>query len=528
MQSGTSFLDLRRTLGIAGVLTAILGGLGANLVAAQPASPASSRPNVLFCLADDWMWPHASIAGDKVVKTPTFDRVAREGVLFTNAFAAAPSCTASRAAMLTGQWHWRLQQGVSLYGTLPRQFPVYPDLLEAAGYHVGFTRKGWSPGDETAGGRTRNPAGPRFPNFAAFLAARPKDKPFCFWFGSVDPHRPYTWESGVAEGMKLKDVVVPPYLPDCETVRKDIADYYAEVQRFDREVGELLGQLEKIGEIDNTLVVVSADNGWPFPRSKATLYETGTHEPLAVRWPAVAKAGRAVEDFVSLSDLAPTFLEAAGVRPPAAMTGRSLLPLMRSAKSGRIDPARDHVLSGMERHAWARPRPDGGSDGYPMRALRTHEFHYIRNFKPDRWPACNPAPEGQANSYEVLATNTFAAFADVDASPSKAWMILHGDEPAVKPLFDRAFGKRPAQELYDLKKDPYQIHNVAGEPAYAQTLAKLDNQLMAELKITGDPRVVGGGDVFDTYPILGLRTKAARPGKPAERAKRLNPADQSR
>src|SRR4030042_2303569 len=138
----------------------------------------SNRPNILFCLADDWSWPHAGIAGDKVVKTPTFDRVAREGVLFKNAFVSAPSCTPSRGAILTGQWHWRLEEGGNLWSTLPAKFDVYPDLLEKAGYHVGCTRKGWGPGQHQPGGRTRNPAGPRFKDFAEFLQARPEGAPY--------------------------------------------------------------------------------------------------------------------------------------------------------------------------------------------------------------------------------------------------------------------------------------------------------------------------------------------------------------
>ncbi|HEY3319982.1 MAG TPA: sulfatase [Planctomycetota bacterium] len=482
------------------------------LLAAEPA-----RPNILFCLADDWMWPHASIAGDKVLRTPTFDRVAREGVLFKNAFVAAPSCTPSRAAILTGQWPFRLEIGAHLYGTLPAKYDVYPDLLEKSGYHVGLTRKGWAPGGVTEGGRTRNPAGPNYKDFDAFLAARPQGKPFCFWFGSHDPHRPYDWESGVKSGLKLEDVFVPPYLPDCETVRKDICDYYWKIQRYDREVGQLLATLEKIGELENTVVVMAGDNGWPFPRSKATCYETGTHVPLAIRWPAKFKGNRVVDDFASLADLAPTFCELGGVTPPQMMSARSLLNVLSSDKSGQVDPARDHVLTCMERHAWGRPREvapvsvpaGGGFNGYPMRALRTDKFHYIRNFKPDRWPACDPngyeVPGAQPFTYEKLTAKTFTAFADCDASPSKAWMLLHRDEPAVKPLYQLAFEKHPARELYDLQKDPYQMKNVAEDPAYAEAVKTLDAQLMAELKATADPRALGAGDEFDKYPIYGRK-----------------------
>jgi arylsulfatase A-like enzyme len=458
------------------------------------AAPARKRPNILLALADDWMWPHASIAGDAVVKTPTFDRLARRGVLFENAYVSAPSCTPSRAAILTGQYHWRLEEGANLGGTLPAKFPVYPDLLEAAGYHAGFTRKGWSPGVAAPGGRKRNPAGNAYEDFEAFLAQRPAGAPFCFWFGSTDPHRPYQWESGLRDGIDPAKVTVPPYLPDTPTVRKDICDYYWKVQRYDREVGALLDRLEKKGELDNTLVVMTGDNGWPFPRSKATVYETGTHVPLAIAWPGRAQGGRRVSDFVSMSDLAPTFLEAAGLKPPEQMTARSLAPLLASGKSGRVEPRRNHVLTGMERHVPCRGEIRGG---YPTRALRTCDFHYIRNFQPDRWPSGDPAPPDTA--FAELAKTTFVGFADIDAGPSKAELVTRRDEPAVRPLFDLACAKRPAQELYDLRSDPYALKNIAAEPRYAATLRELDTQLMSELKATGDPRATGGGAEFDQY-----------------------------
>ncbi len=470
-----------------GAALSVLPGMSA------PAADAN-RPNILFCIADDWGWPHAGIAGDKVVKTPTFDRVAREGVLFRHAFVTAPSCTPSRGSIVTGQWHWRLEEGGNLWSTLPARFDVYPDLLEKAGYHVGCTRKGWGPGQPRPGGRTRNPAGPQFKDFQAFLKARPQGAPFCFWFGSHDPHRAYEWESGVKSGLRPEDVEVPPCLPDSETIRKDLCDYYFEVQRFDREVGELLSLLQESGELDRTLVVVTGDNGLPFPRCKSNLYDGGTNVPLAVRWPARVKAGRTVEDFVSLQDLAPTFLAAAGLTPPAAMTGRSLLSILASDKSGRIDPARDHVLTGKERHAWVRK--DGL--GYPCRAIRTREFLYIRNFQPDRWPAGDPSAGG-----EPFYPNR--GYGDIDDGPTKAYMMEHRNEPRMQPLFELAFEMRPAEELYDLGKDPHQLHNVAADPAYAEAEKRLESALMAELKATGDPRALGGGDVFDGYPYYGGR-----------------------
>jgi N-sulfoglucosamine sulfohydrolase len=465
----------------------------------RPLPAAPQRPNILFLLADDWAWPHASCLGDPVVKTPTFDRLAQEGVMFRNVHCAAPSCSASRAAMLTGQWPWRLERGANLWSSLPTKFDVYPDLLEKAGYFVGLTGKGYGPGNDE--GRPHNAAGPAFANFAAFLAARPKDRPFCFWLGSHHPHRAYPRDCGVKHGLDPAKVVVPPYLPDNDAVRRDICDYYFQSEEFDRQAGEFLAALEKIGELDNTLIAISGDNGWPFPRCKATLYDTGTHQPLAICWRGHVKPGRVVEDFVSLADLAPTFLEAAGVVRPAAMTARSLMDVLLSDKSGQVDPARDHVLTMMERHA-PNGRADGEQNnvGYPMRSILTKEFHYIRNFRPGRWPAGDP-PARAMPKFDALTSNTFAGFCDVDAGPSKAWIMLHHDEPAVKPFYERAFGKRPARELYDLRKDPYELKNVAENADYANTAKDLDARLMGELKATGDPRATSGGDEFDRFSV---------------------------
>ncbi|MGD8499823.1 MAG: sulfatase-like hydrolase/transferase [Phycisphaerales bacterium] len=463
------------------------------------------RPNILFCLADDWSWPHASITGDRVVKTPTFDRVAHEGVLFENAFVSAPSCTPSRGAILTGQWHWRLEEGGNLWSTLPAKFSVYPDLLEEAGYHVGHTRKGWGPGRDAPGGRTRNPAGPKYKNFEEFLNARPERKPFCFWFGSTDPHRGYKWQSGIKSGMRIEHVEVPACFPDSEEVRTDICDYYWEVQRFDTEVGELLKMLEDNGELDNTLVVISGDNGMPFPRCKSNLYDMGTNVPLAVRWPAAVKGGRVVEDFISLTDLAPTFLEAAGLKPTADMTARSFLNILTSDKSGRVDPKRDHVITGKERHVVCQ---ETGTGGYPMRAIRTHDYLYIRNFKPERWPA--GAPKGYSQPIDINIARprgTHYGYADVDAAPTKSYMLKYRDNPKVKRLFELGFSKRPAEEVYDLDKDPDQLNNVAGKAQYAKIKKKLADALMAELKETKDPRVLGKGDAFDQYPYYGSLPK---------------------
>jgi N-sulfoglucosamine sulfohydrolase len=453
------------------------------------------RPNILIAIADDW-GAHAGAYGDDVVQTPMFDRIAKEGILFEHAYISSPSCAPSRAAILTGQWHWRLETAANLFGPIPAKFPLYPDLLEAAGYFVGYTRKGWGPGKDKD--RARNPAGNKFKDFATFLAERPKDRPFCFWFGSQDPHRSYVKDSGAKSGIPLDRIDVPDCFPDVAEIRGDVADYYFEVQRFDREAGEHIEQVRALGELDNTIVVMTSDHGMPFPRCKSNIYDDGAHVPLAIHWPGHYEGGHRVEDFVSSTDFAPTFLDSAGVSVPDIMTGRSLVPLLRAGKGGRIDPSRSHVLFGKERHIAAQAAPDTG--GYPCRAIRTGSFLLIRNFCPARWPA--------GTEDYITAKIPGAWFADCDNSPTKTYMVENrGTDAEHQRLFDLAFAKRPEYELFDLRKDPIQQKNEAANPEYAEVLAKLAQQLEEELRASGDPRVVGGGEAFDSYPHSGMAQK---------------------
>ena len=211
-------INRRDFLKIAGLSTGV--SLLPGCLASEDASfhSKASRPNILFCIADDWGWPHAGAYGDKVVKTPTFNRLAREGVLFEYAYVSSPSCTPSRNAILTGQYHWRLKEGANLWSTLDVNIPVYPLLLEEAGYHVGFWRKSWGPGDLKAGGYTdKHPAGKHYrKGFKQFLEARPEDRPFCFWLGSSDPHRGYKKNSGKESGMDISKISLPKFYPDTE------------------------------------------------------------------------------------------------------------------------------------------------------------------------------------------------------------------------------------------------------------------------------------------------------------------------
>ncbi len=449
-----------------------------------------NRPNILFCIADDWGWPHAGSYGDPVVKTPAFDRLATEGVLFENAFVSSPSCTASRSAILTGQHFWRLGESANLWSTLDVNIPVYPLLLEEAGYHVGSWRKSWGPGDLGAGGYGETgPAGKEYEKgFEDFLNQRPENTPFCFWLGASDPHREYVKGSGVASGIDTAKIVVPGFLPDVPEIRSDLADYYFEVQRFDSDVAAALELLEQKGELENTIIVVTGDHGMPFPRCKSNLYDMGVRVPLVVYWgDRIEKTNRRVQDYVSLTDLAPTFLALAGVPVPKEMTGVSLESILLGDGSNRA-PERDFVVFGRERHVPGQLIPS--MNGYPSRGIRTKDYLYIRNFAPELWPAGVPDQ----------ATHPFNTYGDCDNGPTKTYMLEHQNDPGFEPFHQWCFGKRPSEELYQVNKDPDQLVNLADDERFEQTKDELSNHLMSYLKKFEDPRASGDSVLFDQYP----------------------------
>lgn len=462
----------------------------------------ADRPNILFAIADDAS--HMSAYGHSFLSTPAFDRVAREGVLFTNAFTTNPKCAPSRASILTGRQTWQLEEACDHWNVWPAKFPVYTDLLTDAGYHVGFTGKPWGPGDWQRTGRTLNPAGKRYEgrtltppsatvsakdyagNFVDFLDARPDDAPFCFWYGGHEPHRPYEPGQGAANEKRVAAEQVPAYLPPDQVVQDDLADYAFEVEWFDLHLGRMLEELERRGELENTIVVVTSDNGMPFPRVKGQMYDYDFRLPLATMWKAGGGGGRVVlSDMISFTDFAPTFLEAAGLPSHPSMSGRSFLAQIRATVSGRLDPHRDRVAMGRERHDLGRE----GDVGYPVRCLRTDEFLYVRNLKPELWPAGNPE----------------TGFTGCDSSPTKAF-ILAQHERGEERYFNLAFGKRPLEELYAIKDDPDCLTNLAGDPGYADVVRAMWSELSGYLRAQGDPRMFGEGDIFDRYEYVGTAT----------------------
>ena len=481
----------RGFLSIAGLVGAGLFVLSMGHAEAQAAKP----PNILLAISDDQSWPHASAYGCTFVKTPAFDRVAQEGVLFHNAFAPAPQCSPTRAAILTGRNPW--QNGdAAVHGTpLPKRIPIYTRLLEKAGYHVGMTGKGWAPGPvkgHNPAGKTYGSRGSRFKYtsaFRTFLGARQPGQPFCFWYGSTEPHRGYKPGSGLKAGKTLELAEVPKFLPDHRSVRSDLLDYAHEIEFFDTQLGQMLEILEKSGELDNTIVVVTSDNGMPWCRAKANVYEYGVHMPLAIRWGAQVPPKRRVTDLVSLIDLAPSFLEAAGVPIPEGVSGRSLLNILKSKDSGLIDASRTHVLVGKERHT---PYVRANDVGYPSRAIRTHRYLYIQNLKSDRWPEGDTFYCGGPSSARTL-------------------YIQQCDNPEMQRYIRLAWAKRPAEELYDIKADPYCLMDLAGNPAHAVTQNKLRVQLNSILREQGDPRILGD-DHYDKIEYFKPGWKDRRNG----------------
>jgi len=471
------------------------------------------RPNILFCISDDQSWVHTSIHGDPVVKTPNFDRIAKEGLLFTNSFSNAPSCSPSRAAILTGQNFWQLEEGGLLFGRLKKKFPIFTKLLANAGYVVGKTGKGYGPANQEFDNTWKEPCGAPWSdltldlpytfepeddqegvanldyaaNFGSFMETRNPSKPFFFWYGCYEPHRDYIYGSGARMDLDLQKVQVPPFLPDVEEVRQDIADYLYEIEWFDHHLGKMLKILEENGDLDNTIVVVTSDNGMPFPRAKATTYNYGVHMPLAIRWGnGINNPGRVIDDFVNHIDFAPTFLNVTGCNVPGEMVGQSLINIFKSTKSGKIDRSRNMTVTGIERHVWARP--EGKS--YPRRAIHTENLVYIRNYEPQRWPMGGPD----------FGASHQGTFGDIDAGPTKSYMMTHRADEIVKDLFAKSFGKLPAEELYDIQKDPAQMNNLADDSDYDWLKEILREEMENYQKKTGDPRIFGQSP-WDDYPF---------------------------
>ena len=474
---------------------------------------AENRPNILIVMGDDISYPHMGAYGTKWVKTPGFDRVASDGILFRNAYTPNAKSSPSRACFLTGLNSWQLEAAANHVPFFPAKFSSFIEAIEKNGYFTGHTAKGWAPGVANDSlGNPRSLTGKAYDskklsppasgisdidyaaNFEEFLNARKSTDPFCFWYGSLEPHRAYENGSGTSKGGKKIDEIehIPGFWPDDEKVRNDMLDYAYEIEHFDTHLVKMLEALEKRGELDNTIVIVTSDNGMPFPRVKGQAYEYSNHMPLAIMWgKGIKNPGRDVYDFISFIDFAPTLLEVAGISLVKSgmqkMEGKSFADIFHSKKKGFIDKSRDHVLIGKERHDVGRP----DDAGYPIRGIIKDGFLYLKNYKPERWPAGNPE----------------TGYLNCDGSPSKSLILSLRRSGISSEYWKLCFGKRKDDELYNISSDPECLINLSNDPGYSPVKRRLYDQLIDELIQQDDPRITGNGNVFDNYPYADSQTK---------------------
>ncbi len=495
------------------------------------------RPNILFAISDDQSFAHTSFAGCEFIETPAFDRVAAEGVFFVNCMAGSPGCAPSRSSIVTGRYHWQNEQAGQHASSWLKKYVPFIDLLDANGYVTGRTGKGVSPfryarteadslwrktdaggiehssinyengttGDErTAGGIAVTNY---FENFKYFIDNVKDDKPFFFWYGAKEPHRKFEQDSWKRNNKNLADVKVPGFFPDHEIVRGDILDYAVEIEWFDLHLQRMLNYLDEIGELENTIVIVTSDNGMAFPRAKANGYEYGIHVPFAIRFPKDFPGGRVVDDPVSFADVAPTILELTGTSNKGMLpiSGKSIVQTLKSEKQGVVDSQKKYVFAGRERHSSSRYL----NWGYPQRMIRSKDYLLVWNLKPERWPAGAPQRIVAGTSDELWPLygidedgnhHSDWAFTDIDAAPTKSYIIESMNDEKVKPFFDLALAKRPEFEMFDIKKDPFCLNNLIGNNDFATIEKEMRTTLIQELNKSKDPRIVGpDSEVFDSY-----------------------------
>ena len=468
------------------------------------AATGPDRPNILFCISDDQSFPHTSAYGCPWVQTPAFDRIAAEGLLFQRAYAVNAKCSPSRACILTGRNSWQLGAAANHAPFYPAGFRTFMEALSGQGYFTGYCGKGWSPGDPgKIDGKPRLLTGRMYDerkappptryiaavdyaaNFQDFLQVRPAGQPFCFWYGGHEPHRRYEFGSGVRLGHKSLAQIdrIPRYWPDDEVVRNDLLDYAFEIEYFDKHLAGMLAALDAAGQLENTIIIVTSDNGMPFPRGKGASYELSHHMPLAIRWArGIVHPGRSVDAFVSLIDVAPTLLDVVGLDAARAgmepVQGRTMLPLLRDEVGAAV--GRDHVLVGQERGDVGRP----DDVGYPVRGIFEGDFLYLRNFEPARWPMSDPV----------------TGYLNADGGATKTLLLEQNRHGVNHWMWDLAFGRRPPEELYDLRRDPDCMVNLSTEPSLQTQRLALNTQLLSELRAQGDPRLEGLGDQFEREP----------------------------
>ncbi len=454
-------------------------------------------PNIVLIIADDMAWDDSGVYGNPNLATPHIDRLAKEGLLFHNAYLTASSCSPSRCSIITGRYPHNTH-AEELHWPLPKEQVTFVEKLREAGYWTAAAGK-WHLGEaardrfdvirETDTSGFQLPAGEEgqkgkfvetmegeaqsgCTEWVPLLRDRPKEKPFFLWLAALDPHRPYH-ENIVANPTPLSKVRIAPYHLDTPEVRRDYALYYDEIRRLDKYVGLVMAELERQQIADDTMVVFLSDNGRPFPRDKTTIYDSGIRTPFIVRWPHKVTAGGVTRSLVSAVDLAPTFLKVAGIKPGPTFQGKSFLPVLENpARKVRQVVFAEQNWHDYEAHS---------------RAARNEEFKYIRNGYPDL--PLTPSADG-------VRSPTFQAMIRMHerGELSEAQSVYF-----VKP--------RPREELYHSAKDPHETKNLIDDPAYREILKELRSALDQWIQETGD-RVpeLRTADEFDR--TTGLPTPA--------------------
>ena len=466
-------------------------------------------PNILFVISDDQSFPHASIYGTSWIKTPGFDRISKEGLLFNNAYTTNAKCSPSRATILTGRNSWLLEEAANHVPYFPEKFITFPEVLKNRGYKTGKTGKGWAPGIAVKNGIKRDLIGQNyssittippakfitnidyFENFKLFLEEKEKDQPFLFWVGGLEPHRRYQYRVGIEYGNKTTDDIksVPNYWPDSENVRIDMLDYAFEIEYFDSHLERIIKELEIRDLLENTIIVVTSDNGMPFPRVKGQVYPDDNRLPLAIRWgKGIKNPGRVIDEYFSFSDFAPTFLDIIGINQDLHemedFSGKSWKEVFFN---NSIKFEREYIILGKERHDVGREN----DKGYPVRSILKNNYFYSINFEPNRWPAGNPE----------------TGYLNTDGSPTKSEILNLKRDNVNSVFWELAFGKRPKETLYNLINDPRCLVNIADNNAFMDVKSDLNKILIRDLINQKDPRVMGRGKIFDNYIYAHKKTR---------------------
>lgn len=435
-----------------------------------------SRPNIVVFIADDHGYLDSSVSGAKQFATPSLERLAREGMTLTHAFAASPTCAPSRAAFLTGLMP--VHSGGMLNHQPPRgEVKKLPAYLQALGYEVAAIGKvaHYEQGRKYGFDYTAHDTFHDDQCVSAaieYLRVRKSDKPLCLMVGTNFPHVPWPAldKNGAANGSERSSFEPSPILVDTPATRRWRARYQAAVERCDREIALVYDEAYKrLGA--NTLFIEFADQGAQWPFGKWNLYDTGTRTNLFAVWPGVIKPGSRCDALVSLVDLLPTLVEAAGDTPPADIDGRSFIPLL----TGRETTFRDVIF--------ATHSGDGKMNQYPMRSVRTSGWKYIRNLK----------PEAEFHTHIDLGK-------PVDGSEYWAsWVARAKTDHAANELVARYF-HRPSEELFDLEADPNELHNLAADAKHAEKLREMSALLDRLMREQGDEGVATEAMATKAFP----------------------------